>query len=373
MKIIDILKLKMHSNLFLFITFTFSLLISGTAIAAGGVKWHPGHYYTILTYGKDKSSYMSQVYKELQNTPALRGIQIRYTWAELEKSPGVYNFASIDRQLEELKKRGKRLVIQVNIKSFSTKRPLVPDYIKGGQYEGGIFPFRDSNGGGGGIKGYNVKLWNPQVYDRLTALFRALGNRYNDHPNLEGIGMIESAFGDAAVPVTNAQKDRFYDNLLNLHVKMRGFFPNTMTIQELNYPREILNPFVQKMKTMGTALGCPDISPDEPGLIFKGSAHSPQGVYEHFRDMAGIIPLAPTVELPNYENTRINGGGHKPTITEILNFGKNELKANYIFWTRTPGYYEKVLETLNMKNQKASASGGLNTACPRSYSSCVNN
>ena len=60
------------------------------------VKWHPGHYYTIMSWGKNNSPYLSQVYSEIQETPALRGIQIRYLWAELEKSKGVYDFSSID-------------------------------------------------------------------------------------------------------------------------------------------------------------------------------------------------------------------------------------------------------------------------------------
>ena len=61
-----------------------------------GVKWHPGHYYTILNHGKNKQWYMWQVYNELKSTSALLGLQIRYSWKELEPKEGVYNFSAID-------------------------------------------------------------------------------------------------------------------------------------------------------------------------------------------------------------------------------------------------------------------------------------
>ena len=57
-----------------------------TPVVTTPIKWHPGHYYTIMDYGKNASWYLSQVYSEIKATPALRGIQIRYSWAELETS-----------------------------------------------------------------------------------------------------------------------------------------------------------------------------------------------------------------------------------------------------------------------------------------------
>ena len=84
-----------------------------------------------------------------------------------------------------------------------------------------------------------------------------------------------------------------------------------------------------------------------------------------------MIPITPTVELPNYEDTRWDGSGYKPTIPELFNFAKTELKANYVFWTRNPGHYEKVLELLNSNSQKTTPSGGLSAACPSSYPSCL--
>ncbi|PSJ15986.1 glycoside hydrolase, partial [Nitrosomonas supralitoralis] len=103
--------------------------IAGAAPGTG-IKWHPGHYYTIQNWANDDPIYMAKVYKELKATPALRGMQMRFLWGWLEKSPGVYNFSIIDKHLAELTKMGKRMVIQVQTKSFDADWKLIPNYLK---------------------------------------------------------------------------------------------------------------------------------------------------------------------------------------------------------------------------------------------------
>ncbi|MBY0475833.1 MAG: glycoside hydrolase [Nitrosomonas sp.] len=357
--------------------FTISMIFSSLAsvhaapIPPGttGVKWHPGHYYTIQNWANDDPIYMAQVYKELEATSALRGMQLRYLWGWLEKSPGVYDFSSIDKHLAKLTAMNKRLVIQVQTKSFEANWKLIPDYLKTAEYEGGAFAFRDW--GSSTIDGYNIKLWNTNVRNRLTALLKAMGERYNSHPNFEGIGMIETAMGQAVTPLTKVQTDGWFNNLIVVQQNMRTFFPNTMTIQEINYPREYLKQITSAMVKMGGALGCPDIYPDEPGLNFVGNAYSPQGAYPYFAQLSGIVPIAPTVEKVNYLNTRGDKQGHVPTVQEILIFARNELKPNYIFWQRLPEYVDQVLAVMSWKRQTSTPSGGLISTCPSAYSSCI--
>ena len=354
--------------------FIFSMIIVPlNAVAAPidptAVKWHPGHYYIIKGSSKNNSTYLSQVYSELDATPALKGMMIRYFWNDLEKSKGVYDFSSIDKRLAELSARGKRLVIQVQTKSFN-KRQVVPSYMKTAEYEGG--EFYTSDYGSTEIRGRNIKLWNLQVRNRLTALFDAMGKRYNSHPYFEGIGMIETAFGQPIEPVSNAQINGFYDNKIIVHQKMRQFFPNTMTIQKVNYPRPILTSFVGSLKDIGTALSSPDLFIEEKGLLFEATQYDPhQGVYNYYSDFAGMIPMVPTVMSKNYKNTKGDGSGYVPTISQILAFARDKLEANYIFWTREV-HYMQVLEVLNQNAQKNFPAGGLNPACPAAYSSCVN-
>lgn len=358
---------KIHNTLTTLL-FTLGIILAtwGTyaigAATPNPIKWHPGHYVMLVSPGQDSDRYMNQIYNELDTYSAIRGIAARYTWAELEPVKGVYDFASIDKLLTELAARDKRLIILLETKSVSPDVINAPDYLRTAAYEGGVFAY---------TKGYHLKLWNTAVRDRLGALVRAMGKHLNSHPNFEGFGLQETSMGQPLKPLTSAQIDTYYSNLLSINQRLRNNFPNTMTFQLTNYPRGILDSFINGLKTMGATLGATDIFIEEPGLNFPGSKYSPAGLYPYFPQLTNIIPLLAQVEKPNYENTKNDDTGYKPTITELLNFGKDKLKANYILWTRSPGYYDDVLLMLNQTAQKGTPSGGLNSACPTSIASCV--
>lgn len=336
------------------------------------VKWHPGHYYTLMSTGKNDLKHLKQIYRELEETPALRGVQIRYEWAELESAEGVYNFTSIDQRLAELAAQKKRLIVLLQIKSFDPKTALVPDYLKAKIYDGGVFPFRNDfrSDRGNVIRGYNIKFWNSKVYNRFVALVNALGKHFNSHPYFEGIGLTETSMGEPITELSKNEVDGFYNNLLGINQQLRKYFPNTMTFQFTNYPRPILESFIGKLKAMGTALGGPDVFLDDPGLLLK-KPNSPRGVYHYYPELSGIVPLTPSVMQANHANTRHNGTGKTPAVSELLEFARDKLKANYIFWTRAPGHYPKILKILNEPNQINDPAGGLDPTCPKAYFSCI--
>ncbi|MCE7914330.1 MAG: glycoside hydrolase [Nitrosomonas sp. PRO4] len=330
------------------------------------VKWHPGHYYSLLDHGKNASWYLSQVYREIQRTPAMRGVHIRYSWAELETSEGVYNFSVIAKRLSELSAINKRLIIMLELRTFNSTEKLVPDYLRTSKYDGGIFFYQSLNND---HQGKNIKLWNPYVRDRFIALIKALGNRFNSNAYFEGIGLTETAMGQPVEPLSSTQIDNYYANLLVLQQQMRIAFPNTVTFQFTNYPRPILESFIEGLSTMGAGLGGPDTFLEEPGLHYP---KDPKGVYHYYPQLSGIVPLTPSIMHGNYENTKTDGTGYKPTVAELLAYARDNLKANYLFWTRDPDYLSKVLELLNMQAQKSTPSGGLDATCPSAFSSCVN-
>jgi hypothetical protein len=119
-------------------------LHAATPVVTTPVKWHPGHYYTLLGHGKNSDWYLSQVYRELKGTLALKGVQIRYDWAELETLPVNYNFYPIVKRLSELSAIGKRLIVVIQMKSFGDGE-IVPDYLLTPAYRGGIFEYRSNN------------------------------------------------------------------------------------------------------------------------------------------------------------------------------------------------------------------------------------
>jgi hypothetical protein len=343
--------------------------IAGEApVAPGVVKWHPGHYYAPMTFMRANPNIMTQIYAELRATPALRGLQVRFTWPELEPEEGLYDFKGIEKILAELAPLNKQLIILLELKSFNPQVLPVPSYMRTEAYEGGAFPF--STFGQHTPRGYNLKLWNSGVRDRLVALLAELGKRFNGQPGFEGIGLPETAFGQPIELVSSHETDKYYDNLLDVQRHMRAAFPNTLTYQFVNYPREILAEFVDHLKAIGSGLGGPDIFPDDPGLNFD-HPNKPKGVYLYYPQMSGMIPLTPSVMQANYDNTRHDGKGRVPTIAELLAFGRDRLRANYLFWTRAPGHFQRVLEQLQRTPLQGNPAGGLDAVCPKVYVSCV--
>lgn len=340
-----------------------SLLITLTvvvnSVTAAPTKWHPGHYVMLVGDGKYSDRYMSQVYNEMDSHSALRGVAIRYKWSELEKSKGIYDFSSIDKHLAALKLKNKQLIILLEYKSFKPE-VLVPNYLRTAAYEQGIFAL----GSGSTIKGYNIKLWNIAVKDRLSALIAALAEHVNSHPNFEAFGLQESTMGQPLIPLTTTQVSGFYNNLLLVDRHARLKFTNTNLFQLTNYPRTFLQPLVNELVNIGGTLGATDIFLQEAGLFHPGSKYTSKGLYLFFPDMNGKIPLLAQVEKTNYENTKHDGSGYKPTVNELLVFGRDKLFANYILWTRSPGYYTDVLLMLNQKTQTSTPSGGLISICP---------
>lgn len=334
----------------------------------GVVKWHPGHYYAPMTFMRTNPSIMAQVYAELKATPALRGLQIRFPWPELEPEEGRYDFKGIEQVLTELASVNKHLVILLELKSFSPQTVPVPNYMRTEAYEGGAFPF--STYGQSTPRGYDLKLWNSGVHDRLVALLAELGKRFNGHANFEGIGLPETAFGQPIELISSHDTGKYYDNLLDVQRQMRVAFPNTLTYQFVNYPREILPGFVDQLRTIGTGMGGPDIFMEDPGLNFD-HPNKPKGVYLYYPHMSGLIPLTPSVMQANYDNTRYDGKGRVPTIGELLAFGRDRLKANYLFWTRAPGHFQQVLEQMRQIPLQGNLAGGLDASCPKAYQDCV--
>ena len=106
---------------------------NASSSATTAVKWHPGHYYALMgqgKQGKNNPKYMAQVYRELKKTPALRGIQIRYEWAELEPTENMYDFTSMERHLTELaaqKKTAYYFTANEIIQSCNSFRTRLPE------------------------------------------------------------------------------------------------------------------------------------------------------------------------------------------------------------------------------------------------------
>ncbi|HRK57963.1 MAG TPA: beta-galactosidase, partial [Burkholderiaceae bacterium] len=101
------------------------------AIKPSAVKWHPGHYAAVDRKQNSNPRYLKGLYDDLDATPALRGVLLRFTWSELEPSKGQYDFSAIEKHLNELAAHRKQLVLMVETKSFGypSDSPIAPEYV----------------------------------------------------------------------------------------------------------------------------------------------------------------------------------------------------------------------------------------------------
>jgi hypothetical protein len=335
-------------------------LLSSASMEAGGVtKWNPGHY---IEYGSNAGDFVIDAgLNETAKMPFVKGIMVRASWWQLEKSKGVYDFSRIDRYLNKAKAKGKRLFLTLGTKTFDGDK-AVPDYLRTAQYSGGAFRIGTIEG----TYGENAALQDDDVRDRLIALVQALGRRYNKDNSFEGITFNETAFGMMVKPLSDAQKKTFFSNLAKVDTATRAAFPNSVVIQFMNYPSNLVPALFENMKDKGVGMGGPDVFINDPDL--EKSAYG-------FNDKAkGVIPIGMKVEPDCYNAVRHGGPYTQVDVRKLYSFARDRLHSNYIFWNRYTDRHNPWQDVLSMFKGEAFPSGGaggLSAACPSRFASCA--
>ena len=113
----------------------------------------------------------------------------RLYWRFLEPEEGVYNWALIDKALETARSRGQQLMFRVA--PFGTRPEAdVPDWFRamvGPEPKQGELPYPN----------WRVNPEDPRYVKHFTALVRALGERYDGHPDLDSVDLsIVGAWGE---------------------------------------------------------------------------------------------------------------------------------------------------------------------------------
>jgi hypothetical protein len=315
-------------------------------------KWHPGLYQISTKAGK---LFGADLY------PEFRGVQVLYSWKDLEPEKGNYDFSMIKADLEVLYEQNKQLVIQLQYKSFREGENRVPAYITGPEYGGGVY---ETTRGA-----WDPVHWNPDVQNRICALLKALAAEFDNHPNLEALCLPESAPGMPKGFVKNPELgldynfnkalpagfDRFSLKENTAAIKLylatiKEAFKHTVVIQYINWNAvdELMNYANEK----GVGIGGPDVMPR--------SEDTRKLAYPYYPKFSGAVPLGAAVQYPDYvvEGTEI-------PVREIYNFGRDYLKLNYMFWDlNRPPYDKQVLEMIRARDFPVGISGGLNPEIP---------
>jgi hypothetical protein len=331
-----------------------------------GMKWHPGQYIHIPSRGGVEA--VEDTLDQIRNIQSARGLQLRYTWAELEPAEGKFNFDRIKQDLDRVAGAKKRLHVLLMLKSFAGGARPVPDYLeeKAGPgrstYNIGIEE-KQAPGGPRNRAGQNVALWEPRVLESLENFLNAMGKQLDSHPALEGVAFNETALGKADRSISDEDKLTFFQNLASADRTMRKAFPTTVSLQFVNFPKQAIPILVNQMPQYGIGLGGPDVFLDDKSLR--------DNVYVHYPRLAGQVPIAPSVQYENYVATSHQGERGKISIEDLYNFARNQLRANYLFWTRPQkglqNVWPDVLNFLKNHPQGSQLTGGLATACPSSF------
>lgn len=226
-------------------------------------KANYGHYFAIHRDG------MPSV---LCSEPGVRGVVWRRTWAEVETSPGVYDFSSIDQALQDIATSANpkcQLWIFIEWKSFASslyKNPC-PAYLQA-QYSAANFSGVAST----------CFMWEPAVVRAYTAMMKAAAARYNGNPRVEGMILQESSLGFRGAYSQTAAYGGTYtpeawrDALVQLVSACGAAFNNSRCVAFLNFlegGQSYLVDVARAIAAVPNNRGCfsgPDILPDNKTL-----------------------------------------------------------------------------------------------------------
>lgn len=136
--------------------------------------------------------------EELLQLPFVRGGQVTIQWADVERKPGVYDFAEIDRKIAWLAERGKWMTVQVNGNRkpawLFSQVPHIPQKLH--------HQVQDAAG--------TLMFWHPRFEAAHLAMLRALAAHLRANPHrdrLLGIRLNFNAVGTEQLEVPEALRN----------------------------------------------------------------------------------------------------------------------------------------------------------------------
>ena len=277
------------------------------------------------------------------------GAQIMYSWRQLEKAKGKYDFSDIRSDIKYLKSHGKRLFIQLQDVSFSAKYKPVPKYLLTPAYDGGVVPSKAN----GKTIGWISKRWNPEVQGRFAALLMALGEEFDGE--IEGINLQESAIEVSEKLDPTFSPAKYAEALKGNMRAVKQAFPNSTTMQYANFmPGEwlpwddegYLRGLYETGQEIGVGLGAPDLMFKRRGQLNHPIAMMHEGEF--------TVPIGIAVQDGNYVGStgadehlknRKDGAPETSSMVPLLHaFAEDFLKVDYMFWVdQQPYFTEQVM------------------------------
>jgi hypothetical protein len=288
-------------------------------------KFNPGHYMTLdgIKHSPEIQAERFRQIDAIANEPTIKGVALWIYWADVEKTPGDYSagYALIDAYLKKLSSVNKRLMLSVIVRHFGGYDPnnlgmFFPQYI-----------IQDSKYGTSKMRnGITTRSWQAPTMDRLIALSRALGKRYDSNRHFEMYQIDETS---VAVPLGEQGYtiDAYSVQLKRFISAARSDWPHTMLRVQTNYfgsDKQMLD-LIQYCATYSVAVGGPDVIPNQ--TIQANSIYN--GDRGGGKDLRGKLPFIAEIQSPSL-------GGHEGTFTprEIYEHALREVQPQYFVWLR---------------------------------------
>jgi len=296
------------------------------------------HHYVF--FGMDRKELKNA--KTFLETKQFEGAQVAYSWRQIEQGKDNYDFGIIREDLAFLNAHGKKLWIQFSDVTFSPERINVPQYLlKDPKYNAGAdkqYKTRENADENPEHEGWMARRWDPAVQERLHKLFVALGKEFDGR--IVGINLSETAvgFGRTGKLWPEGFTHEIYREAIITNMKaLKRAFPKSIAMIYANFMpggRPNLEAVYKAARESNVAVGGPDLMPFRP---FQRS-----NSYPLIRESAGKVPTGLAVQDGNYSDVN-KETGKRADIAELLKYGSEELKLDYIFWCTEEPYYSQEL------------------------------
>lgn len=330
-----------------------------TSLNAQAVKWHPGHYLRLNVGGSQAEHFRHM--DEIGNVAPIKGVRLQIYWSELEKSKGSYDFSRIDAYLNKLKSlpTPKRLVVFVMDRRFSnSKTGIVPSYLlTDPAYNGGVTRTNDN--------GYVARLWETPVMDRLIALYRAMGARYDADTYLEGFSTGETVLSLAKSSwPAGYSKDGLLKQYLRLVSAAKESMPRTNLFLGANYigTDTQMGTLLQAAFDAQAGAGGPGVMPNK---LTQGQR---VWIGQTGADYRGGIAIGAAVEA-----LALGGAKGSYTPKQIADHAYNTLYVDHLFWIRNSWNGTPAQQWSTGILPFLKTNPPIRTACPLSYGLCSSN
>lgn len=329
-----------------FTNFSFAFLFIWLCCA--GVSGKSLHHYVF--FGMDREKIKDA--KSFFETEAFEGAQVAYSWNQLEHGKDEYDFTMIREDLAFLNSKHKKLWVQIQDVSFSERYIFVPRYLRQDpQYNGGAdkqYRIKDDDEEHAPVLGWMARRWDPVVRERFHKLLFELGKEFDGR--IAGINFEETSFEVGAsgrLFPKGYSLEAYRDGLIANLKALKRAFPKSITMEYANFlpgdwqnRKGYLGAIYKAAHEAKVGVGGPDLLPYKPTQMTNS--------YPLLRESAGVVPVGIAFQDGNQDHINPKTG-KRVTIPEAIDFAKEYLRVDYIFWCTEEPYFSNELVPLMRK------------------------